>query len=51
MLDDKDIQIIQMSLVKGYDIEIQNRKSGTVILKVKKEPIYFPKNDNDRKTE
>ena len=50
MLNEKEIEIIESSLVKGYDIEIQNRKTGTAILKVKKEPVYLPRDEN-KKTE
>ena len=50
MLNEKEIEIIESSLVKGYDIEIQNRKTGTAILKVKKEPVYLPR-DEKKKTE
>ena len=51
MLDEKQIRIIEDYLERGYDIEIQKRKTGTMILKVKKAPVYIPYDENKNKTE
>ena len=51
MLDDNEIEIIRKSFAKGYDLEIQHRKTGTAILKVKKEPIYMPFGEIKKKKE
>lgn len=40
MLDEKEIRIINQTLKKGYDVEIQHRKNGFVIIKSDKEICY-----------
>lgn len=40
MLDEKEIQIINQTLKKEYDVEIQHRKNGFVIIKSDKEICY-----------
>ena len=40
MLDIKELNIINKTLAKGYDVEIQHRKNGLVIIKSNKEICY-----------
>ncbi|MGN0599344.1 MAG: hypothetical protein ACI4JK_05555 [Oscillospiraceae bacterium] len=37
MLECSEIKVINQVLAKGYDVEIQHRKNGLVILKSEKE--------------
>lgn len=37
MLECSEIKVINQILAKGYDVEIQHRKNGLVILKSEKE--------------
>lgn len=40
MLEEIEIKIINQTLKKGYDVEIQHRKNGLVILKNEKEVCF-----------
>lgn len=40
MLNTKELNIINKTLAKGYDVEIQHRKNGLVIIKSNKEICY-----------
>ena len=48
MLEEKEIQIINQTMRKGYDVEIQHRKNGIVILKSEKEVCCKKENKSDR---
>lgn len=48
MLEEKEIKIINQTLRKGYDVEIQHRKNGIVILKSEKEVCCKKENKSDR---
>ena len=40
MLEKNELNIINKALAKGYDVEIQHRKNGLVIIKSDKEVCY-----------
>jgi len=40
MLEKNELNIINKTLAKGYDVEIQHRKNGLVIIKSDKEVCY-----------
>lgn len=40
MLTNKEIEIINKNLEKGFDVEIQHRKNGIAILKEEKDVCY-----------
>lgn len=48
MLTEKQIEIIEKSLEKGFDVELQHRKDGIAIMQYKKEVKFKP--DKNKKT-
>lgn len=50
MLEENEIKIINQTLKKGYDVEIQHRKNGIVILKSEKEVCCKKDNKSDKKS-
>lgn len=48
MLDNNEINIINQTLKEGFDVEIQHRKNGLVILKSTKEVCL---RNQDKKTD
>ena len=40
MLTNKEVEIINKNLEKGFDVEIQHRKNGIAILKEEKDVCY-----------
>ncbi len=48
MLDNNEINIINQALKEGFDVEIQHRKNGLVILKSTKEVCL---RNQDKKTD
>lgn len=48
MLDAKEFNIINKILAKGYDVEIQHRKNGLVIIKSNKDICYRQENEKPK---
>ncbi len=49
MLNTSELNIINNVLAKGYDVEIQHRKNGLVIIKSDKEICYRQENKEPKK--
>lgn len=47
MLNSEEIKIINQNLDKGFDVEIQQRKKSTVIVKLKKEICHKSEKTNE----
>lgn len=54
MLTEKEIEIINQNLKSGFDVEIQQRKKSTVIVRLKKDICYrsekTPETNNPKDT-
>ena len=50
LLECSEIMVINQILAKGYDVEIQHRKKGLVILKSEKEVCCKKENKSDKKS-
>ena len=50
LLECSEIKVINQILAKGYDVEIQHRKNGLVILKSEKEGCCKKDNKPNKKT-